>query len=52
MKALAKPFVFALFLLPAGYMFYAVYLAYTGGANLLGPDPPKALALTTGEWAI
>jgi methionine sulfoxide reductase heme-binding subunit len=52
MKALAKPFVFVLFLLPAGYMFYTVYLAYTGGANLLGPDPPKALALMTGEWAI
>jgi sulfoxide reductase heme-binding subunit YedZ len=52
MKALAKPFVFIVFLLPAGYMFYAVFLAYSGGANLLGPDPPKALALTTGEWAI
>lgn len=52
MKALAKPLVFILCLLPAGYMFYAVYLAYTGGANLLGPDPPQALALLTGEWAI
>ena len=52
MKALSKPLVFVIFLLPAGYMFYAVYLALTGGANLLGPDPPKALALITGEWAI
>lgn len=33
-------------------MFYAVYLAYTGGENLLGPDPPKTLSLETGEWAI
>jgi sulfoxide reductase heme-binding subunit YedZ len=52
MKALAKPLVFTVCLLPAAYMFYAVYLAYTGGANLLGPDPPKALSLMTGEWAI
>ena len=52
MKALAKPLVFLLCLLPAGYLFYAVYLAYTGGTNLLGPDPQKALSLATGEWAI
>lgn len=52
MKFLLKPLVFVLCLLPAGYMFYAVYLAYTGGENLLGPDPPKTLSLETGEWAI
>jgi sulfoxide reductase heme-binding subunit YedZ len=52
MKSIAKPLVFLLCLLPAGYMFYAVYLAYSGGENLLGPDPAKALALMTGEWAI
>lgn len=52
MKVLAKPLVFILCLMPAGYLFYAVYLAYTGGANLLGPDPPKALSLLTGEWSI
>lgn len=52
MKAIAKPSVFLLCFLPAGYMFYAVYLAYTGGENLLGPDPAKALSLMTGEWAI
>jgi sulfoxide reductase heme-binding subunit YedZ len=52
MKAVAKPLVFLICLLPAGYMFYAVYLAYTGGENLLGPDPAKALSLMTGEWAI
>jgi sulfoxide reductase heme-binding subunit YedZ len=52
MKALAKLVVFILCLLPAGYLFYAVYLAFTGGANLLGPDPPQALALATGEWSI
>lgn len=33
-------------------MFYAVYLAYSGGENLLGPEPAKALSLMTGEWAI
>ncbi len=52
MKVIAKPLVFILCLLPACYLFYAVYLAYTGGANLLGPDPPKALSLETGEWSI
>ena len=52
MKAFGKPLIFFILLLPAAYMFYAVYLAYTGGTNLLGPDPAKALALTTGEWAI
>lgn len=52
MKAFAKPLVFLLCLLPAGYMFYAVYLAYTGGENLLGPEPAKTLSLMTGEWAI
>lgn len=52
MKVIAKPLVFILCLSPACYLFYAVYLAYTGGANLLGPDPPKALSLETGEWSI
>jgi methionine sulfoxide reductase heme-binding subunit len=52
MKLLLKPVVFVLCSLPAAYLFYAVYLAWTGGANLLGPDPPKALSLTTGEWSI
>jgi methionine sulfoxide reductase heme-binding subunit len=52
MKAFAKPLVFSICLLPAGYMFYAVYLAFTGGTNLLGPEPAKALSLMTGEWSI
>lgn len=52
MKFPLKLLVFVLCLLPAGYMFYAVYLAYTGGENLLGTDPPKTLSLETGEWAI
>jgi sulfoxide reductase heme-binding subunit YedZ len=52
MKALAKPLVFILCLLPAAYYFHAVYLAFSGGENLLGPDPAKALSLATGEWAI
>lgn len=47
-----KPIVFLLFLSPALYYFYAVYLALTGGENLLGPDPAQTLALATGEWSI
>jgi methionine sulfoxide reductase heme-binding subunit len=46
-----KPIVFLLFLLPALYYFYAVYLALNG-ENILGPDPAQALALATGEWSI
>src|SRR5687768_13105870 len=51
MKSLVKPVIFVLCLLPASYMFYAVYLAYNG-ENILGPDPPKTLSLETGTWAI
>lgn len=51
MKSLYKPIVFILCFLPAGYVFYAVFLALRG-ENILGPDPPKALSLLTGEWAI
>jgi methionine sulfoxide reductase heme-binding subunit len=51
MKSFFKPVVFVLCLLPACYIFYAVYLAYHG-ENILGPDPPKALSLETGTWAI
>jgi sulfoxide reductase heme-binding subunit YedZ len=51
-KSFIKPVLFVLLLVPALYYFYAVYLAYTGGENLLGPDPAKYLALETGEWAI
>ena len=52
MKALIKPSIFFLCVLPAAYLFYAVYLAFSGGENLLGPDPAKTLSLETGEWAI
>jgi sulfoxide reductase heme-binding subunit YedZ len=51
MKSLYKSFLFVLCFLPAGYMFYAVFLALRG-ENILGTDPPKALSLQTGEWAI
>lgn len=51
MKSLYKSVVFVLCFLPASYMFYAVFLALRG-ENILGPDPPKALSLETGEWAI
>lgn len=52
MQGLIKPLVFVLSLWPAAYLFYAVYLAYTGGENLLGADPAKTLSWETGSWAI
>ena len=52
MNLLAKPVVFFLFLAPGAYLGYAVYLAFTGNENLLGPDPAQYLSLQTGEWAI
>ena len=33
-------------------MFNAVYLAYTGGENLLGPDPATFLSHETGQWGL
>src|SRR5687768_15427587 len=50
-KKVLKFVVFTLCLLPASYMFYAVFLA-TQGENILGPDPPQALSLDTGTLAI
>lgn len=50
-KKFLKPIIFVLCLLPASYMFYAVYLAFNG-QNILGPDPPQALSLETGTWTI
>ena len=52
LRGLFNPLVFILCLWPATYLAYAVYLAYTGGDNLLGPDPAKFLSLETGEWSI
>ncbi len=52
MNRTLKPLVFLLCLLPALYYFYAVFLAFSGRANLLGPDPAQALALASGTWAI
>lgn len=52
MSRLIRPAVFLLLLLPALYYAYAVWLAWTGSGNLLGTDPPRALAIATGEWAI
>ena len=51
-KVIAKPVVFLLCLLPAAYLAYGVYLAFSGGEDLLGPDPALYIALETGEWAI
>ena len=52
MSRLIRPAVFLLLLLPALYYAYAVWLAWTGAGNLLGTDPPRALAIATGEWTI
>lgn len=51
-KPWAKLGVFLLSFLPAGIIFYQVVRAYLGLPVDLGPDPPKTLALETGEWAI
>jgi len=52
MKGLAKTLVSLSCLWPALWLFWAVYLAYSGGENLLGPDPAQSLALQTGQWSI
>jgi sulfoxide reductase heme-binding subunit YedZ len=52
LKPFLKIAVFTICLIPALWLGYAVYLAYTGGENLLGPDPAKMLSLETGKWAI
>jgi sulfoxide reductase heme-binding subunit YedZ len=51
-KSLIKSVVFILCLLPAAWLFYSIYLAFSGGENLMGPDPAQFLSLQTGEWAI
>jgi methionine sulfoxide reductase heme-binding subunit len=52
MRRFIKPVLFVVSLLPAAYLLFAVYLVASGGVNLLGPDPAKALTLQSGEWAI
>lgn len=47
-----KVLVFVACLSPALWLGYAVWLAWTGGENLLGTDPVKTLTLETGEWAL
>jgi sulfoxide reductase heme-binding subunit YedZ len=49
---LIKSAVFLLCLAPALWLGHAVYLAWSGGPNLLGPDPAQFLALETGQWSI
>lgn len=49
---LIKPAMFMLCLAPALWLFWVVYLAWSGGPNHLGPDPAQFLALETGQWAI
>jgi sulfoxide reductase heme-binding subunit YedZ len=44
----AKPLVFLLLLIPAGWMLYQALFAQ----GLLGPDPAKALVDQSGLWAI
>jgi len=52
LKIASKVLVFLLCLAPATWLAYVVWLAYTGGENLLGPDPAITLALETGTWAM
>lgn len=52
MKTLTRVLVFVLCLLPALWFGYAVWLAWSGGENLLGTDPVKTLTLESGEWAL
>jgi sulfoxide reductase heme-binding subunit YedZ len=44
--------VFALSLLPAGYLVWQVYLLSVGQANSLGADPAKAIVFFNGDWAL
>jgi sulfoxide reductase heme-binding subunit YedZ len=51
-KALLKILLFTVSFIPAGWLFYAVYQAFTGGENLLGPDPATFLSHETGQWGL
>jgi sulfoxide reductase heme-binding subunit YedZ len=47
-----KPIVFAVSLLPVGYLVWQVYLLTAGQANTLGADPAKAIVFFNGDWAL
>jgi DMSO/TMAO reductase YedYZ heme-binding membrane subunit len=47
-----KPTVFALSLLPVGYLLWQVYLLTAGQVNTLGADPAKAIVFFNGDWAL
>ena len=47
-----KPAVFALSLLPVGYLLWQVYLLTAGQANTLGADPAKTIVFFNGDWAL
>ena len=52
MQKFVKPLVFVVLLGPAAWWAYIIWRAYLGDVAYLGPDPPKALALASGEWSI
>jgi len=47
-----KPTVFALSLLPVGYLLWQLYLLTAGQVNTLGADPAKAIVFFNGDWAL
>lgn len=51
MPGFVKPLIFTVLSLPSMWWGYLVWGALQGKASL-GPDPAKALALESGEWAI
>ena len=52
MQKLIKPLVFVALLGPAAWWAFIIWRAYLGDVAYLGPDPPKTLALVSGEWSI
>ena len=49
---MVKPVVFALALLPAAFLAWQFWLAWTGQPNDLGAEPVETLEHASGEWAI
>lgn len=52
MGFVARSSLFVLLSLPFAYLVMLVAMAAIGASNTLGADPPKALVLLSGEWAI
>jgi len=47
-----KPAIWLLALLPAGWLAWAIYLAFQGDGSLLGADPAETIVHVSGETAI